>query len=234
MTTQKPISKSPISDAFLGWRSCLQYGSTSAAVFGSAGRFSKSQPPRRVAFSAPSSLSQRATGSLLHTGKELDAETGFSYFGARYLDHELLTSWLSVDPMADKYPSVSPYAYCAWNPVKLVDPDGRTIWLGDHNSHYKSRYDPNQKYAEGTLGYKLNKIYHNSKAGKFVISSLINTKKTTIYQIPKILQVMGIRVFLRMTNKFIWIQINMEEQRVQSPKNCFICSSTTTNRRDVP
>lgn len=26
--------------------------------------------------------------------------------------------------MMDKYPSVSPYAYCVWNPVKLVDPDG--------------------------------------------------------------------------------------------------------------
>ena len=33
--------------------------------------------------------------------------------------------WLSVDPMADKYPNISPYAYCAWNPVRLVDPDGR-------------------------------------------------------------------------------------------------------------
>ena len=33
--------------------------------------------------------------------------------------------WLSVDPMASKYPSISPYAYCAWNPVKLIDPDGR-------------------------------------------------------------------------------------------------------------
>ena len=29
--------------------------------------------------------------------------------------------------MADKYPSISPYAYCAWNPVKLVDPDGREV-----------------------------------------------------------------------------------------------------------
>ena len=36
-----------------------------------------------------------------------------------------MTMWLSVDPMADKYPGISPYAYCAWNPVKLVDPDGR-------------------------------------------------------------------------------------------------------------
>ena len=58
------------------------------------------------------------------TGKEKDPETGYSYFGARYLDHELMTGWLSVDPMSDKYPSISPYAYCAWNPVKLVDPDG--------------------------------------------------------------------------------------------------------------
>ena len=61
-------------------------------------------------------------------GKEKDEETGYGYFGARYMDHELMTMWLSVDPMADKYPSISPYAYCAWNPVKLVDPDGRDVW----------------------------------------------------------------------------------------------------------
>ena len=36
--------------------------------------------------------------------------------------------WLSVDPMSDKYPSMSPYNYCANNPVILVDPDGRE-WL---------------------------------------------------------------------------------------------------------
>ena len=62
------------------------------------------------------------------TGKELDSETGYSYFGARYLDHELTTSWLSVDPMSDKYPNISPYNYCNWNPVKLVDPDGKWAW----------------------------------------------------------------------------------------------------------
>ena len=61
------------------------------------------------------------------TGKEKDAEKGYSYFGARYMDHELMTMWLSVDPLADKYPSISPYAYCVWNPVKLVDPNGREI-----------------------------------------------------------------------------------------------------------
>ena len=67
-------------------------------------------------------------GLYSFTGKERDSETGLSYFGARYYDSDLMTGWLSVDPMADKYPSLSPYAYCGWNPVKLVDPDGRDIW----------------------------------------------------------------------------------------------------------
>ena len=53
------------------------------------------------------------------------------------MDHELMTMWLSVDPMADKYPTISPYAYCAWNPVKLVDPDGREIGdFFDNNGNY--------------------------------------------------------------------------------------------------
>jgi hypothetical protein len=33
--------------------------------------------------------------------------------------------------MSDKYPSLSPYVYCANNPIKLVDPDGRDIWHPD-------------------------------------------------------------------------------------------------------
>ena len=79
--------------------------------------------------------------------KERDEETGFGYFGARYMDYELMTMWLSVDPMADKYPSISPYAYCAWNPVKLVDPDGREmtdfydISTGEHLKHVDDGID---------------------------------------------------------------------------------------------
>ncbi len=61
------------------------------------------------------------------TGKERDAETGYNYFGARYYDSDLSGLFLSVDPMSDKYPSVSPYVYCAWNPIKLIDPDGRRV-----------------------------------------------------------------------------------------------------------
>ena len=88
------------------------------------------------------------------TGKERDSETGFSYFGARYYDSDLMTGWLSVDPMADKYPGLSAYAYCAWNPIKLVDPDGRDIWEIDRkgNVSWKGQSDNTTIYAVNNQG----------------------------------------------------------------------------------
>ena len=68
---------------------------------------------------------------FVSTGKESDEETGYGYFGARYMDHELMTMWLSVDPMADKYPSISPYNYCMLNPVRVIDPDGNEVMEND-------------------------------------------------------------------------------------------------------
>ena len=61
------------------------------------------------------------------SAKEKDVETGLSYFGSRYYSSDL-SIWLSVDPMSDKYASLSPYVYCADNPIKLVDPNGEDIW----------------------------------------------------------------------------------------------------------
>jgi hypothetical protein len=39
--------------------------------------------------------------------------------------------------MSDKYPSLTPYNYCAGNPMILVDPNGEEIWIagGDGNSY---------------------------------------------------------------------------------------------------
>lgn len=66
----------------------------------------------------------RCFNAAYFNGKEKDYESGFHYYGTRYYWSEVLTGWLSVDPMMDKYPNISPYNYCMWNPVKLVDPDG--------------------------------------------------------------------------------------------------------------
>ena len=52
---------------------------------------------------------------------------GFDYFGARYYASDL-SLWLSVDPLSDKYPSTSPYAYVENNPVIFVDPAGARLY----------------------------------------------------------------------------------------------------------
>jgi len=57
------------------------------------------------------------------SAKELDDETQYSYFGARYYDSDL-SVWLSVDPMSDKYPSTSGYMYCVGNPLRYIDYNG--------------------------------------------------------------------------------------------------------------
>ena len=48
--------------------------------------------------------------------------------GKKYYDPRT-SQWLSVDPLASKYPNMSPYNYCAENPVKYGDLDGRDFVL---------------------------------------------------------------------------------------------------------
>ena len=58
-------------------------------------------------------------------GKESQEFAGLPYldYGARYY-HPLSSRWTTMDPLAEKYYSVSPYAFCSGNPVNFVDWDG--------------------------------------------------------------------------------------------------------------
>ena len=70
-----------------------------------------------------------ATGTdRLFTGKEQQGKLGISELydsQARFMN--TTGRFLSMDPLAEKYYHLSPYAYCAGDPVNLVDPDGRKI-----------------------------------------------------------------------------------------------------------
>ena len=68
-------------------------------------------------------------------GKELDQETGYYYYGARYYDPSTAL-WFGTDPLQHKYPMNSPYVYCNGNPVKYVDPDGRDWYQSDETGYY--------------------------------------------------------------------------------------------------
>jgi RHS repeat-associated protein len=58
--------------------------------------------------------------------KELDSETGLIYYGARYYEPKE-SVWLSVDPLAHKYPGLSGYNFVANNPILNIDPNGKDI-----------------------------------------------------------------------------------------------------------
>ena len=45
------------------------------------------------------------------------------------------------DPLAEKYYDISPYAWCANNPVNLVDPDGRKIIVNEGDEGYKKEVE---------------------------------------------------------------------------------------------
>jgi hypothetical protein len=47
-------------------------------------------------------------------------------YGARQY-YPALPVWDRVDPLAEKYRETSPYVYCANDPIKHVDPDGRKV-----------------------------------------------------------------------------------------------------------
>src|SRR5690554_5479781 len=57
------------------------------------------------------------------TGHELDKETGLYYAKARFYDPKI-SIFLSVDPLAEQFPSWNPYHYVHQNPAKLIDPTG--------------------------------------------------------------------------------------------------------------
>ena len=63
-----------------------------------------------------------------YNGKELDRMGGINWYdyGARYHDAMRFTT---IDPMAEKYYSISPYAHCANNPVNAIDINGDSIFV---------------------------------------------------------------------------------------------------------
>jgi len=95
--------------------------------------------------------------------KEFDAETGNYYYGARYYNPKW-SIWLSVDPLAEKYPGWSPYNYTLQNPVRFTDPTGMSVegseWEPDGCGNLISEENDNAE----TLATYLNTTEENAQS----------------------------------------------------------------------
>jgi len=111
-------------------------------------------------------------------GKELDTETGLAYYGARYYSPELGV-WYGVDPLMEKYPAFSPYVFCAGNPVRFVDVDGRDygLLINDENKTItiKATYYTNSESKESA---EQATSFFNEQSGNFTYK--YNKQKYTV------------------------------------------------------
>lgn len=86
--------------------------------------------------------------------------------------------WLSVDPLAEKLPHASPYAYCLNNPVNMVDPDGLyPIYIVTRSYAPFKTFGPSNAWHGDGRGHTLKRnASHRTWAG---ITHDTETRKTT-------------------------------------------------------
>jgi hypothetical protein len=111
---------------------------------------------------------------------------------------ELSSRWLTPDPLAAKYPEVSPYVYCANNPIKFVDPDGQDFAIyidkdkdGNTTIRITATYYVQKGDADSKKSADQATKFWNDQSGQFAVKSgdKNNPSSTTINFDLKVVEV---------------------------------------------
>jgi len=114
-------------------------------------------------------VDQRRTGfgtPYKFNGKELDCESGYYYYSARYYDPRM-ARFLGVDPMASDFPSWTPYHYVHNNPLRYTDPTGmraEDIIVGDQVWTPGATYEGDDDFGDKVFA-ALNSLFETIEAG---------------------------------------------------------------------
>ena len=105
-----------------------------------------------------------------YNGKEFDRTHGLDWYdyGARHMSPDV-GRFTTIDPMAEKYYSISPYAYCANNPVNATDLKGDTISYTYKGIQYTYNMDPDKVGFYDSNNKKLSSPFAN------VLSNALST-----------------------------------------------------------
>lgn len=112
-----------------------------------------------------------STQPYKYTGKELDRMHGLDLHdhGARWSDTNL-ARWPVMDPLAEEYTWMSPYALCGNNPMNTIDKDGRKIVIW-----YNNKEGEKQSYVfTGFHGDRM-KVPNNAFVKDFINAYKYNT-----------------------------------------------------------
>ena len=127
----------------------------------------------------------------LYNGKEIQTAAGTDYldYGFRQYD-PTAARWFNIDPMAEKYSSLTPYNYCTGNPVQLIDFYGDSIWIYTENVkllyNNGSLYDISGYKTEIKIKGYVRQVFkalstlYQTESGKILINSLQDSKNSFI------------------------------------------------------
>jgi len=142
-----------------------------------------------------------------YNGKELDWVKSLNLYDyhARQYD-AAIGRFTTMDPLAEKYYSISPYAYCGNNPVNAIDPIGESTWVKDIGDGkyeviggdlddddfniYTGEFDDEGKFINRTsIGVTSSLTsFYNSDNKTWMTGSVINTKDYSGIQFLDLIQ----------------------------------------------
>ncbi len=146
-------------------------------------------------YGLPAAISTGAAANRYkYGGKELETRRGLNFhdFGSRMLFSDIAL-FNRPDPKAQDYPHLSPYSYCAANPIRYIDPTGEELRYYDGDKEYiyglengrivvydtkNNVVDPSTLSVPHQLTVEYLNEYLGSDIGKQVVSGIIESDKT--------------------------------------------------------
>ena len=120
------------------------------------------------------SSTSSTTTDYRFTGKERQSMVNNSIYDSFARFQNTYGRFMSIDPKAESFYHISPYTYCAGDPVNLVDPDGRDIYRFNKKTgeficeeRNDDKFDQIGNYRKRKGKYELRK--HSSGKPKFLI-----------------------------------------------------------------
>ena len=118
-----------------------------------------------------------------------DGLNEYDFNARRYI--AAIPAFSSWDALNEQYPWLSPYAYCAGNPIRMIDPSGNRIVVWDNGAEWELRYENDYYYFFSTVDNReyvgvgfVNSVMDafdkisKGPVGSLILQGLINSEQT--------------------------------------------------------